>query len=211
MDGLRELKGENDVYAMFAAYNYACCLFDLGRYGDAAAIFEPLLTVRYRVLGHSHASSLYTAGRLADTLRITGHPVESQAVLDEVYSHLDEIKATTGWGRARPLWNVMSFYADFGRLDRAAELESVIYQMYLRAKTEEVQETAYPQFADDLAMLLATSPHGELRDPDRAIKLATKVCELTDYKDEAAVTVLAKVKAASSDKTNVGGDNGTHP
>ena len=70
--GLREVKGAEDPRAMFAAYNYGACLYELGRYKEAADVFEPLLAVRYRVLGPTHIDSLYTAlalGRLSSTGR----------------------------------------------------------------------------------------------------------------------------------------------
>jgi serine/threonine protein kinase len=211
MLGLRALKGDEDVRSMFATYNYAACLYDLGRKSDAAAEFGPLLALRYRVLGPAHTQTIYTAGRWADMLRHSSRPTESLAVLDEVYSHLGEIKARTGWSRARPLWNVMIYYADFGKLDRAAELESIIYEMYFRANSDDARESMYRQFADELAVLLAESPHPLLRDPDRAVALATKVCELTDYKDEAAVAVLAKAKAAAIGIVKNPGDTAKHP
>jgi hypothetical protein len=65
--------------------------------------------------------------------------------------------------------------------------------MYLHATPDDARETMYPQFADDLAIYMVTSPHAELRDQDRAVALATKICELTDYQDEAAVSALATV------------------
>ena len=70
--GLREVMGAEDPRAMFAAYNYGTCLFDLHRYKEAAAVFEPLLAVRYRVLGPTHIDSLYAAWRLADCRQVVG-------------------------------------------------------------------------------------------------------------------------------------------
>ncbi|MEJ7590980.1 MAG: tetratricopeptide repeat protein [Planctomycetaceae bacterium] len=44
---------------------------------------------------------------------------------------------------------------------------------------------------DNLAWLLATSDNKTVRDPERAVKLATKACELSEYKDWACLNTLA--------------------
>ena len=44
---------------------------------------------------------------------------------------------------------------------------------------------------DNLAWLLATSDNKKVRDPERAVKLATKACELSEYKDWACLNTLA--------------------
>jgi tetratricopeptide (TPR) repeat protein len=48
---------------------------------------------------------------------------------------------------------------------------------------------------NNLAWLLATSPHDELRDGSRALDMATKACELTQYKEAHIVSTLAAAYA----------------
>jgi len=52
---------------------------------------------------------------------------------------------------------------------------------------------------DNLAWLLATSDHKKVRDPARAIQLATKACELSDFKDWNCLNTLATCCAENKD------------
>jgi tetratricopeptide (TPR) repeat protein len=52
---------------------------------------------------------------------------------------------------------------------------------------------------NNLAWVLATSPHEKLRDGKRAIELATKACELTEYKAAHILSTLASGYAESGD------------
>ena len=52
---------------------------------------------------------------------------------------------------------------------------------------------------NNLAWVLSTSPHKELRDGQRAIKLATKACELTNYKQAHILSTLAASYAETGD------------
>jgi len=53
----------------------------------------------------------------------------------------------------------------------------------------------YPDPCYNLAWTLATSPIGQIRDGPRAVELARKACELTDYRNVAALDVLAAAYA----------------
>jgi tetratricopeptide (TPR) repeat protein len=52
---------------------------------------------------------------------------------------------------------------------------------------------------NNLAWVLATSPDDKLRDGKRAIELATKACELTDYKAAHILSTLAAACAETGD------------
>lgn len=52
---------------------------------------------------------------------------------------------------------------------------------------------------NNLAWVLATSPHDELRDSKRALELATKACEVTEYKQAHILSTLAAAYAESGD------------
>jgi tetratricopeptide (TPR) repeat protein len=52
---------------------------------------------------------------------------------------------------------------------------------------------------DNLAWLLATSDHKQVRDAARAMKLATKACELSDFKDWTCINTLATCCAENQD------------
>lgn len=52
---------------------------------------------------------------------------------------------------------------------------------------------------NNLAWVLSTSPMDDVRDGERAIKLATKACELTDYKEAHILSTLASGYAETGD------------
>ena len=52
---------------------------------------------------------------------------------------------------------------------------------------------------NNLAWVLATSPHDELRNPQEAIEIATKACEVTEYKQAHILSTLAAAYADSGD------------
>jgi tetratricopeptide (TPR) repeat protein len=56
-----------------------------------------------------------------------------------------------------------------------------------------------PGTLNNLAWVLATSPHEKLRDGKRAVALATEACELTDYKAAHILSTLAAAYAETGD------------
>lgn len=52
---------------------------------------------------------------------------------------------------------------------------------------------------DNLAWLLATSENKRIRDPERAIQLAAKACELSEFKDWSCLNTLATCSAENQD------------
>jgi len=61
------------------------------------------------------------------------------------------------------------------------------------------QQTDDSGILNNLAWVLATSPDDKIRDGKRAIKLATKACELTDYKLPHILSTLAAAYAETGD------------
>ena len=90
--GMQELKGSDNVRAMFAAHNYGMCLQQTNQFDKSVEVLEPLMQARYRILGRAHVDSLYTALQLAVSLRFGGKPDRARAVLEDLHAHLDEIQ-----------------------------------------------------------------------------------------------------------------------
>ena len=88
--GFREVGGKDNVRATYATYNYAVCLESLGRFKEAAVELEELYDVRTRVLGSTHAATLYTKWRLARVLMQTGRPVDARKLYEELISFIKE-------------------------------------------------------------------------------------------------------------------------
>ena len=56
-----------------------------------------------------------------------------------------------------------------------------------------------PTVLNNLAWVLATSPEDELRDGKRAVELATRACEVTEYEQAHILSTLAAAFAESGD------------
>ncbi|MGN6133891.1 MAG: tetratricopeptide repeat protein [Aureliella sp.] len=67
------------------------------------------------------------------------------------------------------------------------------------ADDSEVPKEEHAGMLNNLAWVLATSPKEDVRDGKRAIKLATKACELTEFKEAHILSTLAAAYAESGD------------
>jgi tetratricopeptide (TPR) repeat protein len=87
---------------------------------------------------------------------------------------------------------------------RGDALLSVAKQKEAIADYEQVLkvEPEHSGTLNNLAWVLATSPHDKLRDGRRAIELATKACELTEYKAPHILSTLASGYAETGDFEN---------
>ncbi|HUY93147.1 MAG TPA: tetratricopeptide repeat protein [Pirellulales bacterium] len=80
-------------------------------------------------------------------------------------------------------------YLNLGKQDKALE----DYEQALKL------DPANSGVLNNLAWLLATSPEDQLRNGKRAIELATKACEVTDYKQAHILSTLASAYAETGD------------
>ena len=198
--GLRDTFGEENPYAMLAVYNHGACLEQSGRYAEAVEVLKKLLPIRYRVLGPTHVDSLFTAQRLADCYREASDPAAAVAVLEEVSGRLSSIETADNIRRADPLLRTANSLEKLDRFDRAAEIQSVVYRMYLGTlHTGDCRTVSFKRLSDFINQL-ATSPHSELRHINWASELAIEACKATDYKDDDAVQALAIARAANGEK-----------
>ena len=197
--GLQEIKGQSDPKSMFAAYNYASCLYELHRYKEAADVFGPLVEVRNRVLGPTHVDSLYSAWRYADSLQKIGDDAAALKVLDSVRAKLKEIEAAGSIRRAGPLGNMENLYVRLKHTERAVEIQEVMYRMFSKALDEGDSHNIDFAFLRNFVLELALSPTPQLRDPKRAMEIATKACELTDSKNSDVVMAAVFAHVGNGD------------
>ena len=196
--GLRKVKGAEDPRAMYAAYNYGTCLSALHRYKEAAAVFEPLLAVRYRILGPTHIDSLYAAWRLAECRRMAGDESGAIEVLERVHSNLKSIETLENIKRGDPLNTIAGVYVRSAN-DCAAEFHAVVYRMYVEALRRGEPQKINIGLLVYLVKVWTAAPQAELRNYDWALELATKACEITAYRDPRMITALATAQAARED------------
>ena len=197
--GLRELGGPEDVRAQFAAYGYAGSLSELGRHEEAAVEFKQVLEIRTRVLGWSHIDTMFTVWRLAAELRDSDKKAEAVAVLDAYYAHLDEALLTNSFRRGRPFYTMSAIYASLGRIDRAVELQNLVYRMFTDASVQQPDDSVYAEWIGELSEKMSQSAYPELRNGDRAVELATKACKLTNYQNPSWLAALGSGYAEKGD------------
>ena len=88
-------------------------------------------------------------------------------------------------------------------LDRhdSAQTSSTLSTKCIRTrKGKTARGTVFAGWLDDLAITLVGSELGELRNPERAVELATKACDATDYKDASVINALAIVYSETGNK-----------
>src|SRR5262249_47412114 len=188
--GLKEIVGAEHPTAMFASYNEAVCLFELQRYDEAIAVLKPLAALRNRVLGPLHCDSLCSSWKLAVSLRAIGNTSEAFAVLDGVDQQLQQSPELLSWHAADAIWQLANFYLELQQGDRASELYGIADKTLSAVPEEESGGAAYLSCLGNLAETLITSGNEKVRNVSRGIELATKGCELTDYKNAKCVEML---------------------
>jgi tetratricopeptide (TPR) repeat protein len=183
---------------MYAAYNYAVCLGIAKRYPEAANELQQLFKTRRRALGPSHIDTLFTAWRLIEYSRLAGDKATARDTFDEVYANANAIKKTKNWRRAGSLAAVGEASIGIGRDKQVAEILKAAYDIYDEAASEGDREIAATNL-NSWAWTLATSPLDELRDGKKAVALATKACEQTNFNDANIVDTLAAAYAEAGD------------
>jgi serine/threonine protein kinase/tetratricopeptide (TPR) repeat protein len=204
-DSLRELKGPDDPDALFARYNYAACLGELKRFDDGAAEFRQVLVARTRLLGPTHFDTICTAWQLGMALRHAGRNDEGLKVIKDVHDQLGEIRRQKTPLRAEKMLNfagdchaLKDFRLGGDFLDAAEDMASA-------APDDENQHRMYARLLNDIAWEMTRYPRDPTDFVPRAVKLATKACELSAYKNAAFVRTLAEACEAAGDQ-----DGATH-
>ena len=149
-----------------------------GQHADAARITEESLSLRKAKFGADHPDTLGTMSSLANYYAAFGRHGEALKLREEL---LAIQKAKLGPDHADTLStmnSVLSSYEALGqeKLDEAIDKYRAAYRL------EPDSTFARKQLAGALnrrSWILATDPDPEKRDPDRAVKLATEVVELT--------------------------------
>ncbi|HEX3601877.1 MAG TPA: serine/threonine-protein kinase, partial [Lacipirellulaceae bacterium] len=199
-DGLRELKGPDDPDALFARYNYAACLGELKSFDDAAAEFRQVLAARTRLLGPTHFDTICTAWQLGMALRNPGRNDESLKVIMQVHGQLGEIRRQKTPLRAEKMLQFAADCRDPKEFGIGGDFLDAAEDMASAAPDDESQHRMYARLLDDIAREMIRYPRAPTDFVPRAVKLATKACELSSYKNAAFVRTLAEACEVAGDK-----------
>jgi serine/threonine protein kinase/Tfp pilus assembly protein PilF len=190
MLGLREVKGNEDPDTCLAVYNYAVCLNVLKKHGEAAAELKPLLEIRNRVLGPAHFDSICTAWKLAETLNAAGKTAEAVKVVEDFYAHLGEIQLFQSPHRASKMCDLVNVAAALKLYREAGDFLAAADKAAFVTPDDKTWYGPYAALQSGLARAMLEHLEPEIHNPTRAVELATKACELTDYKNPAFIQLL---------------------
>lgn len=85
--------------------------------------------------------------------------------------------------------------SDFYRLRGQAFQGKKEYRLAIADYDQAIRQRPRAAYYNQLAWLLATCPEAELRDGKRAVALATRACELSDWKEGGMIDTLAAANA----------------
>jgi tetratricopeptide (TPR) repeat protein len=161
-----------------------------GQYDEGVALYQQLYDSTRAMFGDSHASTIETKYCLAYGLRHQGNFERSLALTTEV---LGWKKKNLGLTHPETYVSMRDTARLLGHLGRFDEAREVIDEEIEILPPTEWAEREY------IAWMLATYPVDRIRDGKRAVELATKACEMTDFKQPSPIDTLAGAYAESGD------------
>ena len=190
-----------------AHFNMAVTLRDMDKFNEAALEFQKCLQIEPNaplalnglgiIFGRQskfdEASEYFTKAlninpNLADARTNFGYVLTNQGKLDDAMFNLNESL------RINPKSALTHRY--LGEvLERKGQIDQAVshFEEALRLKPD------WDELMNELAWILASSDKAEIRNPEKAVKLARRVCELTDYKRPEFLDTLAVAHAAAGD------------
>ena len=199
------LKVTKDNYK--AHFNMAVALRDIDKFDEAALEFQKCFQIKpdaalaINGLGvifgrqgkFDQASEYFTkalniAPNLAEVRTNLGYVLINQGKLDDAMFNLNESL------RINPKSALTHRY--LGQvLERKGQIDQAVshFEEALRLKPD------WDELMNELAWILASSDKGAIRNPEKAVKLARRVCELTEYKKPECMDTLAVAYAAAGD------------
>jgi protein O-mannosyl-transferase len=190
-----------------AHFNMAVTLRDMDKYDEAAEEFRKCIQLkpdaplalnglgiifgrqgRFAQAGEYFMRALNIDPNLEEALINFGYVLTNQGKLDDAAVKFEE-SLRINPESALAHYHLGQILAQMGKNNEAvAHLEKTVY-----LKSDWVEPM------NELAWILASSDKAETRNPERAVKLAQRVCELTDYKRPEFLDTLAVAYAASGD------------
>ncbi len=197
LEGRRHILGEENPGTLWSTARLGWLYGRQGHYKEAETLWVKSLEIGRRVLGEEDLCTLwsmsnlgwlyYTQGRYKEAEPLLVKALEiGRRVLGEKHPDTLNFMNSLGW-----------LYFKQGRYKEAEPLLVKALEGKRRVLGEEHPDTLLAM--NDLAWLQATSPMADLRNGAKAIEYATKVCELTDWKNADYVDTLAAAYAEAGD------------
>ena len=164
----------------------------VGRFNEAITLYEECIAGRRSTLGPRHPDTLKPMKGLADAYTSVGRFNEAIELHEQTLAMRQAVLGASHRHTFTSMLGLVQAYYHAGRLKDAAD-------QYEKAVAVSPNNIELANIANGIAWGLATSPMDERRDGKRAVKLATKACELTEYKNANLVDTLAAAYAEGGD------------
>jgi eukaryotic-like serine/threonine-protein kinase len=192
LDANRRIYGIRNVTTLNTTVRLAQVNLRRGRFDEAVALYQELFDSSRAMFGPDHSRTIEAMHFLAYGLR---HQAKYQASLDLRKRVLDWRRQNLGPTHPDTLNSMREAARLLARLGRLDEARDMIDQEVEILPAEECVER------EALAWLLATYPVDGIRDGKRAVELATKACEITNYQQSSPIDTLAGAYAETGDFT----------
>jgi tetratricopeptide (TPR) repeat protein len=193
----RKVLGENHPDTIASLNNYAYVLKSLGRPQEAEPLFKQALEQNRKVLGDDHPNTIMSLKSYVNVLKLLGRLPEAEPFYKHVLEHRRKVLGEDHLRTFDSMYKLVFFYRELGRyadaLKMLEELNSGRTAKLGPKHPDTISTTA------SLAKLLSASPIDELRDGPRALDLARKACDETQFKNSQFVAVLAAAYAETGD------------
>jgi tetratricopeptide (TPR) repeat protein len=190
LNAQRRIYGGRNVKTLQTTVRLAQVNLRRGRFDEAVALYQELFDSSRAMFGPDHESTIEAMHFLAYGLR---HQANYPASLDLTERVLDWTRRNLGPTHPKTLNSMREVARLMARLGRLDEARNMIDQEIEILPAEEWVER------EALAWLLASYPVDGIRDGKRAVELATKACEITNYQQSSPIDTLAGAYAEAGD------------
>lgn len=164
-----------------------------GFYKEALTLSERAHQTYRQRFGHEHPDTLQTLGNIGILYRRFGDDVKAEHVYREVYDVQHRTRGETHPRAIRAGKNLNMLLADTGRLDEARRVARDLVRAY---ETNAARPDADAVALDDYAVFLLEVEPQDVRDPARALTIATRAVAASGRKHYLRLKTLAQAHAA---------------
>lgn len=174
----KERHGPNHHATQYGRNVLSDCYSVLGRVDAAISLREEALEAAKSMYGAQHLSTARSRSRLADSYQRAGRRDEAIQLREEVLAlPLDKIRSEDWEFREATARRLIADYVAVGRHAEAVKRHEDLLELHESSPDSDDRTTALHR--NNLAWHLATCPDPALRDPARAVSLATQAVELS--------------------------------
>jgi tetratricopeptide (TPR) repeat protein len=192
----RRVLGEEHPDTLMSMHSLATLYERQGRMDEAERLYEQALEVRRRVLGAQHPRTLNSINSLGVLYWRMGRLEEAASLFEDAYENRRLVLGDQHPATHRAGANLLEAYKATGRLDLARSIAGDVLESY---RTRATGPNASVKAVADYAWELLTCPAEELRDPQEALVLATRVVTATNETDADKLDTLALAQHMTGD------------